>query len=182
MSAPSFDSTHAVRFDLAEGAVRTGTNGDRVVLAEAPALAALLESAPAAVAEEFARSCGAAVGRRAAARLGPLDGATTEAFLTQLAGEAALAGLGALSLERWGRAMVVVVQGSPLPAAQVAPFVSAAFRAAAGRAVWCTLLLRDAGGARVLVSSELAVAKARDWIASGVAWSEVLGRLQGARA
>jgi hypothetical protein len=182
MNALSFDSTHAVRFDLAEGAVRTGGHDDRVVLADAPALAALLESAPAAAGEDFARSCGGAVGRRAAARMGSIEGATIDAFLLQLAGEAALAGLGALSLERWGRAMVVVVQGSPLPAALVAPFVAAAFQAAAGRAVWCTLLLRDAGGARVLVSSERAVAKARDWIASGVAWSEVLGRLQGARA
>ncbi len=182
MSAPTFDSARAVRFDLSEGAVRAGSGSERMVLAETAALGSLLDAAPPAAAEAYARATGAAIGKRAAARIGATGSASVEAFLVQLAGEVALGGLGVLSLERWGRAMVVVMEGTPLPAALLAPFVAAALEAAAGREVWCALLLRDGGVARVLVSNEKAVARARDWLAAGVAWGDVLGRLQGASA
>jgi hypothetical protein len=182
MSAPTFNSTRAVRFDLAEGAVRSGSGGERIVLAETTALGSLLDAAPPAAAEAYARASGGSVGRRAAARMGTAASLSVEAFLVQLAGEVALAGLGVLSLERWGRAMVVLLEGTPLPSALVAPFVAAAVEASAGRAVWCTLLLDEGGVARVLVSSEKAVARAKDWLAAGVAWADVLGRLQGASA
>ena len=99
--------------------------------------------------------------------------------MTQLAGEAALAGVGVLSVERWGRALVIVLEESPLPAALVSPLVGAALEAASGRKVASALLSHDARSARVLVSSDRAVARVREWMASGVPWGDAIAKLHG---
>jgi hypothetical protein len=100
-----------------------------------------------------------------------------EAFVTQLAGEGALAGVGVLSIERWGRALVVVIEKSPLVGTLLAPLVASAIEAAFGRRVWGALLSRDEHAARVLVASESAVERVREAIASGTAWGEALAML-----
>jgi hypothetical protein len=179
MAAPSFDPTHAVRFDLPHGSVRAGGESDRVVLVPTAALDDLALSAPPEAVEALGRTLGSGIGRRAARRMGDAQSASVDGFVTQLAGEAALAGIGALSVERWGRALVVVVEHSPLVGNLLVPLVAAAIEAASGRRVWCALLSRDAHIARVLVGSESSVARVRDWIASGLAWSEALAKLQG---
>jgi len=184
---PSFDATRAIRFDLAAGAVRATNHDERLLLVPSSALDDLILSAPADTVDAFGRSLGAAIGRRAAARLGPegADGARSaaiESVITQLAGEAALAGVGVLAFERWGRAMVVLVEGSPLPAALLAPLVASAIEEVAGRAVACTLLARDARTARVLVGSDRAVARVRDAIAAGTSWGDAMVMLQGGRS
>ena len=123
-------------------------------------------SAPPAAVEALGRALG---GRHRAPRGGVASanpkGSSLEEFVTQLAGEAALAGVGVLSLERWGRALVVVLEDSPLFAPIVAPLVGAAVEAATGREVVDrAAFARRALGARVLVSSEGAVpGYARGW-------------------
>jgi hypothetical protein len=179
---PSFDSTHAVRFDLALGSVRAGNREERLLLVPSSALDDLILSASAEAVDALARAIGLAIGLRVAGRIGPGPEGSVEAFVVQLAGECAIAGVGTVALERWGRAMVVLLEHSPLPTAFLCPLVAAAIEAAAGRAVSCTLLTRDNAVARVLVTSESAAARAREWIASGVAWGEALTRLQGGRA
>jgi hypothetical protein len=179
MAAPSFDPTHAVRFDLPRGSVRAGGESDGVLLVPTAALEDLVLSAPPEAVEALGRALGSGIGRRAAARMGDAQSASVDSFVTQLAGEAGLAGIGALHVERWGRALVVVVEGSPLVGTLLAPLVAAAIEAASGRRVWCTLLARDAHTARVLVGSEPGVARVRDWIASGLAWGEALAKLHG---
>jgi hypothetical protein len=179
---PSFDSTHAVRFDLALGSVRAGNHEERLLLVPSSALDDLILSASAEAVDGFARAIGAAIGRRVAARVGSGSDSSVEAFVVQLAGECAIAGVGTVALERWGRAMVVVLEHSPLPTAFLCPVVAAAIEAAAGRSVSCMLLTRDNAAARVLVTSEGAAARAREWIASGLPWGEALTRLQGGRA
>jgi hypothetical protein len=181
-STPSFDSTHAVRFDLARGSVRAGTHEERLLLVPSSAFDDLILSASPEAVDVLGRSVGRAIGRRVAARIEPGPGASAEAFVTQLAGEGAIAGVGSLSLERWGRAMVVVLEHSPLPTAFLCPLVAAAIEAASGRAVWCTLLVRDAAAARVLVASESAAARVRDWIGSGMPGGDALTKLHGGRA
>jgi hypothetical protein len=182
MPDATFNPTQSVRFDLAHGAVRAGTADDRLLLVPASALVELALSASTEAAEAFARALGSAVGRRAATRIGDAAGSSLEDFVTHLAGEAALAGLGVLSVERWGRALVVLLEGSPLVGPLVGPFVGAALEGSSGRKVATTVLSRDERLARVLVSSEAAVGRVREWIAAGTSWGDAITRLQGGRS
>src|SRR5687767_663906 len=110
MPGPAFDPNHSVRFDLKRGAA-SDAKGARLVLVPTTAVEALEKSHPAAAAElgtELGRTCGA----RVAARLGGDSGvrnATLEVVVSHLAGELAVAGIGSVVIERWGRAMVLVV-------------------------------------------------------------------------
>jgi hypothetical protein len=179
VAASPFDPTHAVRFDLPSGSVRAGGagEGDRVLLVPAAALDGIVLSAPPEAVEALGRALGAAVGRRAAARMSDAEAASIEAFVAQLAGEAAVAGVGVLSVERWGRALVVVVEDSPLVGTLLGPFVASAIEAASGRRVWSTLLSRDERVARLFVGGERAVGRVRESIAAGHAWGAVLVKL-----
>jgi hypothetical protein len=179
VAAPSFDPTHAVRFDLPRGSVRAGSDGDRVLLVPTAALDDIVLSAPAAAVEALGRALGSGIGRRAAARMRDPQNTAIDDFVTQLAGEAAVSGVGVLSIERWGRALVIVIGDSPLAGTLLGPLVSSAVEAASGRRVWCTLLSRDEHAARVLVGSERAVGRVREWVASGLAWNEALAKLHG---
>jgi len=177
----SFDPTHTVRFDLPQGSVRAGSEGEPVLLVPCSALDDLVLSAPTEAVEVLGRALGAAIGRRAAARLEDPKSASLEAFVTQLAGEGAVAGVGVLSIERWGRALVVVIEKSPLVGTLLAPLVAAAIEAAFGRKVWSALLARDELAARVLVASEGAVERVREAIGSGRPWGEALAMLHGGK-
>jgi hypothetical protein len=182
---PTFDPAHAVRFDLARGRVeRDLLPGDAqryvVVPVEAIEELALTRAGGDAV-EVVSRALGASMGRRIAARLAGAGGAgavSVEAFAAELAGELAVAGCGALRLERWGRALLLVVDGSPLPDAVLSPALEAAMAEAVGREVRCLVMARDASVARVLVSSRAAIQRVRAWLAEGVAWADALARLQ----
>jgi len=177
MTATSFDSARAVRFDLPRGTVQAAGMDERLVLVPCSALDDLVLSVSPEAVEALGMSIGAAIGTRAAARVSDMQSASVEEFVTQLAGEAAIAGIGSLSVERWGRALVVVLDRSPLASAWICPVVASALQAACGRKVATLLLSRDADSARVLVSSERGVARVGEWVASGVAWGDALARL-----
>ena len=177
MSAPSFDPTLAVRFDLLQGSVRAGWPEDRVVLVPAAALTEALGSAPAGAVDALGRALGAGVGRRAAARMLDPQASSLEEFATQLAGEAALAGLGKLAVERWGRALVLAFDDFPLPIAVVSSVAASAIEAALGRKAWAVTLSHEGHAARVLLTSEGAAARVLAWIASGIAWGDALVKL-----
>jgi hypothetical protein len=179
MTAAPFNATQSVLFDLAHGAVRSGASDDRLLLVPLAALLDLANAAPPAAAEALGRALGAAIGRRAAARLGDAAAASLEGFVTQLAGEAALAGAGVLGIERWGRALVVILEGSPLPGPLAAALVGAALESASGRKVATAVLSHDDHATRVLVSSEGAVRRVQDWMASGVPWGAAITKLHG---
>jgi hypothetical protein len=170
----TFDAARAVRFEIERGSVHA--HGDaRVAIVPVDAFDAIAASS---AADAVAASIGSAIGKRVATRLGDVRGATIEAVTTQLAGELAVAGYGALSLERWGRALVLVVEGSALPGAMLERVVASALAAASGsKEIACATLGRDASTARLLVASSGAADRVRQWIASGVAWGDVLTRL-----
>src|SRR5262249_55758598 len=115
MSHVRFDPSKAVTFDLSHGLVHLEGAPSRL-LVPAEALGALAAAAGAEATRAFGRTLGEALGRRAGGRLaegGGLRGASADAVIEHLGGELALAGLGSLSLERWGRALVLVVDQSP---------------------------------------------------------------------
>jgi hypothetical protein len=174
--------SHPVRFDLSTGQVQTG-EGERLIVIPLSALDELAQTAGVPAASRFARGIGVAIGRRLAGRLGSIDGiraASLEAFVSGLALEVALAGWGSLSVERWGRAMVVVVDHAPVKEPGiVSALVEGAIEAAAGREAH-GVALAGTGPARVLVASEKTAARARLWTAEGVSGTDVIARLHGA--
>lgn len=181
MAGPTFDPRHAVRFDLPRGSVTTGNNERHVVLSCAALDDLVLIAGPDA-AGAVGRSLGASIGQRVANRLGGAIGvsdASIETVVTHLGGELAVTGLGVLAIERWGRAMVVLIDR---PAISDLPFLAAilegALEAATARPVRCVSLGRDGGAVRVLVAGSRAIDQAREWLAAGSGWGDVLARLQ----
>src|SRR5262249_41242078 len=95
----------------------------------AGALATLCGAAEPSAVASFGKALGRAMGLRVAKRLAPLaeadDGvqgsgaraASLETMADHLGAELSLAGLGSLGLERWGRALVVVIDFCPLEGA-----------------------------------------------------------------
>jgi len=178
--ASSVDLSNAVRFDLPNGTVHLSDN-EKGLLVPASVLASLLKTTPPDVRGQIGRDLGAHLGRAMARRVGGapalLDGGLELAAST-LAAELALAGLGTCALERWGRALVVQITGSPIEETDfVASVVEGALAAATGRSLACTAL-SDAGGVRILVASESGALRVRGWIEQGVSWSDALVRLQ----
>src|SRR5579863_9437366 len=169
--------SHPVRFDLTTGQVNAGGD-DRVVMIPLAALDELAQTAGVAAASRFARSVGMGIGRRLARRLdGGALGASLEAFVSGLALEVAVSGWGALSIERWGKAMVIVVEHAPAKEPSiVAALVEGSIAVAAGREVH-GVALAGASPARVLVTGRDAAERARRWTTEGVVAAEVIARL-----
>lgn len=176
MADSSFDAARAVRFDLPSGSVRAAGDA-RVALVPVEALAAVGKSG---AADEVAGIVGSAIGKRVSARLGNAasGSATIEAFATALGGELAVAGYGSLSMERWGRALVLVVEHTALPDAMLGKVLAVAIAATSMRGeIVCEALGRDGETARFLVAAKASAARVRGWIDSGVKWGEALARL-----
>lgn len=172
-----FDPSQAVKFDMGRGRIQLDGPVSRV-LVPADALVGLAKAAGEEALRDFGRQLGTEAGRRAAGRFG--DAATPEAVVEHLGGDLALSGLGSLSIERWGRALVLVVGGSPF-GADGDPLLCAVFEGALqrglGRTVEVVLLARDGDSARLLVVNPAAAAKVRAWLADGTAWGDVLAKL-----
>lgn len=175
------------------------------------ALVVLCEAAGPHAAAAFARAIGESVGARIAARLEPVfrpapgaggaaapaaaeadpgvgagvRAAPVETVVDHLGGELALLGLGTLALERWGRAMVLVVEGSPLgPSGDrlLESVLEAALAGAAGRAASVVQLERSGARARFLVTGSAAASRVRSWLGRGMPWVEAIVTLHGAGA
>jgi hypothetical protein len=182
MNHVPFDPSKAVTFDLARGLVRQeGAPSGLIVPAEA--LAALAHAAGPEAASAFGRSVGEAIGRRVASRFTAADGARAAgvgAVVEHLGGELAMTGLGSLGLERWGRALVLVIDQSPLGAggdALLESVLVGALSAAVGEPSNLTVLAREGGRVRFLIASRAAADKVRAWLDEGVSWGDALVRL-----
>lgn len=174
-----FDPSKAVTFDLAHGLLSLEGAPARL-LVPAEALGALAAAAGPEAAAAFGQVMGEAMGRRVQARLAEVGAAPVEVVVDHLGGELALAGLGSLALERWGRALVLVVDRSPLGAsgdALLEAVVAAAIEGCAGRAVQAVRLGREGARARFFVGGEAGAAKVRAWLDEGVAWGDAIVRL-----
>jgi hypothetical protein len=108
-----FDPTRAIVFDFARGRMRDDEGETRLNL-PASAIVRLLASAGDEGGRAFAAELGLEIGRRVLGRLKTeLSEAPVETWADHLGGQLALIGLGDLSVERWGRALVFRVRGIP---------------------------------------------------------------------
>jgi hypothetical protein len=92
----------------------------------------------------------------------------------------ALAGLGSLSIERWGRALVLRVSGSPFGSegdALLAAVLEGAIQRGLGRDASVVPLERSEGAARFLAVNASAAESVKDWLSEGVGWGEILSKL-----
>ncbi len=177
MGTPRFDPTHSLEFNLDRGSVKLSGSLERVLL-PADALAALVRGADSETKRDFARRLGTEAGRRVAERLDA--SASSEAVVEHLGGEIALMGLGSIALERWGRALVVAIQGSPLRGEGdeiLAGLIEGALQRGFGRAATVVPLVRDDSLVRLLVASNSTGERVRGWLGSGVSWGDALARL-----
>jgi hypothetical protein len=183
MGIPPFDASKAVRIDLTRGQIQL-PDEVRGLLLPSGALTALFGAADAATVSAFARSVGESIGQRVRAKI-TAEGATVreapiEAVVEHLAGHWGVTGLGHLELERWGRALVVVVDDVPTGEADdrlIAPMLAAAISAASEAQAHCVRLHRDGARARFVVVSEKGAERVRSSLSSGTPWAEALVRL-----
>jgi hypothetical protein len=183
MPSPPFDPSKAVTFDLSRGQIRDEGAHPRV-LVPAAALFALAAAADPDAAASFAREVGASIGAAVAHRFERAGtsarAATLDEIAEQLGGELSIAGFGVLGIERWGRALVFVVDdglAQPDGDRLLAPLLAAAVTRATGIEARSVRLTREGRRARFLISNLSAAERVRNWIDSGVSWGEALVRL-----
>lgn len=179
MKAP-FDPTHSLKFDLGRGRVSVDNSSVRLVL-PVDALIKLCASAGDDAVHDFGLSIGTEIGRRVASRLPAIQLASIEDVVEHLGGEMALMGLGSLSVERWGRALVFVVTGDPFGTTGevlMASLLQGAIQRALSRDVLPLLLNRDGERVRFLATNRESASKIQAWMANGAKWSEALAQLQ----
>lgn len=188
MAEPRFDASKSVTFDLASGLVHLEGAPLRV-LAPPDALLALAGAAGPDATRAFGRALGSPMGQRVAQRLaGAADGsehavrgASLEAVIEHLGTELALVGLGSLAAERWGRALVLVVDHCPLAAGTgdvlLAAVLESALAAATGRTASVGVVARDSVRARFFVGNATAMRKLHGLIGTGTGWAEAIARL-----
>ncbi|MCA9597017.1 MAG: hypothetical protein KC776_27065 [Myxococcales bacterium] len=170
MGSPRFDPSRAVKFDLASGQI--DADGSRVVI-PADAVMQLWRAAGEDAQRDFGRRIGTEIGRQIAEQLETPAEASIESVLEHLGGHLALLGFGSLSLERWGQALVLVVEGSPLDDALIAAVLEGAIQRGLGRDVHAVPLVPS----RFLMTGATGAGRARGWLEEGVRWSEVIARL-----
>lgn len=191
-----FDPRGAITVDLRLGQVRVDASAR--VLVPLEALSDLCLAAGEDATAELGEALGVAIGRRIASHFGrtavstgavhgAVRAAPFGAVVEHLAGEFALSGLGALRAERWGRALLLVVDGAPTSLGPLADVLLAgvlvgALRLCVGDSVNVVAVGRDGGRARfALLSGETAERVAGE-LASGKGWLEVAQSLRGGTA
>jgi hypothetical protein len=176
--ATRFNPSGSVSFDLVRGRVDLG--GEHV-LVPADALVDLCRNAGDDAVVDFGRRLGTAAGRRVGDRLGDGNQASLEDVLEHLGGELALLGLGSLGLERWGRALVLTVDGGPF-GQQLDRLLGAVLEGALqrtfGRDCHAVKLVRDDRQVRFLITSAASASKVSEWLGSGLSYGDALTRLQ----
>jgi len=176
--AEPFNPTHAVRFEIARGRVSLD-GAEARVLVPAAALGKLCENAGPESVRDFGRNLGTEIGRRVASRL---DGGapSVTALVEHLGGDMALSGLGSLTVEIWGRALVFAVTDSPLGKegdVLLASVLEGALQRALARDTSLVELERSDGRVRFAVLSPKTADGVRKWLGQGVSWGDALARL-----
>ena len=180
MAVSRFDPSHSVKFDLGRGSVHLDGAGPRL-LVPPDALIELCKHAGDDSLTNCGRTLGTEVGLRITEHWG--DGGQSigvEGFVDHLGGNLALLGFGSLSLERWGKALVFVIEGSPLGAAGdplLAAVLEGALQRCMGRDGRAVVLGRDDAHVRFLVIGAPGADRARALLSQGKSWGEAIARL-----
>lgn len=195
MGAP-FDPARAVTFDLGRGHVEL-SDGEPQVLVPVAALAAVLAG------EATARTLGQAIGvgaiGRVASRLagsGPrrardsVREASLESVVELLGGELALVGLGNLRVERWGSALLFVLDPHTLDGNLSSPgsdelmcgVFEGALASVTEKDVHAIVVDREGSQLRVLCGNERAIRRARELVLEGAFFTEIISMLHDAPA
>ena len=185
----TFDMSGALRFDLARGRVTVGSDASGVLL-PVDALAAVCRHLDAEGLKDLGRGWGNELGRRVASRLSSsMANVTTAQMVDHLGGELALAGLGSLSVEFWGHALILAVSDSPLRFGDVGSakpesgdrvlgaILEGALTRATGRDVRVATLTRIDAIVRYVACNEAAKEKIEALLAEGCHYGEALARL-----
>lgn len=188
-----FDPRRAITVDLPAGQIRVALSSR--VLLPADALVALCSIAGENATVQFGRALGEAMGLRVRERFVPSDGlpgdgvngvraASFAVVVEHLAGELALAGLGSLSAERWGKVLALVVERSPVAEEPIGDVMlcgvlGAALAASTGGEASVVPVAREASRTRFLVLREAAVDAVLTALEAGVSWGELVERLNG---
>ncbi len=186
---PTFDPAGAISFDLERGRVEL-RDGEAQLLLPAAAIAGLLSG------EGGARALGAAIGvsaiGRAAARISArgasrtlnardlLRAAPLEKVVELLGGELSLLGFGSLRVERWGEALLFVIDPCTLDQRAdelISGIVEGALESVAERPVTALVVDRSAESVRVLVGNAEAIAKASELCEQRAFFTEIISML-----
>jgi hypothetical protein len=188
MSNPPFDASKAVTFDLSRGQIQKEGAEPRL-LVSASALVGLCRAAGVDAASTFARTTGQSIGAAIATRFERagqnVGAAAIDAVVEHLSGELAVAGFGRLSVERWGQALVLVVDYGPVTEAGdelLRALLGAAVAGAAKLDLECVRLAREGDRVRFFIAGRRGAEKVRQWLGSGVSWGEALVRLHPAQS
>lgn len=180
MTEPRFDPSLALKLDFDQGQVTLRGQGPCLVVPKG-ALLDLLSNAGDDATRNFGQQLGVEVGRRVVDNLGStIDTVSVEGFVEHLGGELALLGLGTLCVERWGRALVLVLEGAPAGEAGVSlvsTVIAGALQRALSRDTTVVDLMKSDNTLRLLVVSRATGAEVKRWLAEQVPWGSVLTRL-----
>lgn len=187
MAAIAFNPSKAVVFDLARGGVhlgrRAGEAGTAHVLVPVDLFATLVDHY--AGARALGHTIGGDVVKRALARAGQEVGSMRSLTLAEvvdvLGGEFALLGLGSLRVERWGDAMLFVLDPCALDD-RADPFVEGivegVVETGGARAAHATVIDRSDETVRVLVAGAAATDRAKELAKRGTPFTEIVSELQ----
>jgi hypothetical protein len=183
----AFNPAEAVTFDLQFGHIHLDGAPTRVMV-PADAVVALCQAAGEEETSAFGHAIGEAVGRRVGVRLAGGSAnrhdaarkAGIETVISQLAGELAVLGIGSAKAERWGKALVLVVDQSPFGEGGdglLTQILESAIRALVDRPARVVRLHREGTRARFLTLSGAAVAGVKERLDAGENWGSVIASL-----
>lgn len=188
MAAIAFNPSKAVVFDLARGGVHLGRRssgeaGPAHVLLPTELFATLVDHY--AGARALGHTVGTDVVKRALARGGQDTGSMRSLTLAEVVdlvgGELALLGLGSLRVERWGDAMLFVLDPCALDAradAFVEGLVEGIVEVGGARDAHAVVIDRADGTVRVLIGGPEAAERAKEMAAVGAPFTEIVTELQ----
>ncbi len=184
MSEPHFDPVLALKLDFDQGHVTLRGQGQCLVVPKG-ALLELLQAAGDEAASNFGQQLGVEIGRRLAERFGSaIETASIEIFVSHLGGEMALLGLGALAVERWGRALIILIEGAPAGttgASLASAVLVGALQRALSRDSAAVEIMKSDDTLRLLLVSKATAHEVQNWLDQQVPWGTVLTRLNVSR-
>lgn len=175
-----FDPANYYAFDLAQGAVHT-RHGERVLVLAADVLGPLVATAARHGDLTTIRSLGKRIGEDAGRSLAEdARKASPEAVVGHIAGTLALLGWGVPSLERWGSALVLSLQGAPSLDADrlgLAALLGGLLTSLGGRDVACVPVAGAASANRFVVVHPSIAETVWSWAKEGLELGQIVVRL-----